>query len=91
MAHCEDNAADRKMGALWEKEFCLMAKGYGHVFIPHQHRKEGAASAYGPSGHLLVPDVTILSGGGQHHEIKHKNPAKGQLFGLEEYRLEHNC
>lgn len=87
--HCEDNSADRKKGEFWEKKFCRMALEYGHVFTPHQiGRGRIAACAYSPSGHIILPDITIWSGPGQHHEIKHKNPAKGRRFGLESYRLD---
>lgn len=35
-----------------------------------------------------LPDVTIWSAPGEHHEIKHKNPTRWNAFGLEVYRWE---
>lgn len=89
LAHCEDNSTDRKIGAYWEKQFGRMAVDYGHTFTPHQFGKGRiAASAWNASGHVVLPDITIWSGPGEHHEVKHKAPTSGGCFGLEAYRLD---
>jgi hypothetical protein len=91
--HCGDVVGDRKIGDLWESNFChLMPNGS----LVHRHQKDRTSSAvYGevqPDGRIIwrpLPDVTVSHGRGVtvHHEIKHKNAHKGFLFGLEEYRL----
>jgi len=87
--HCTDNEENRQIGAFWECEFCKMAKHYGHVFTPHQWgRGRIAAFAYSASGRIILPDITIWSGAGQHHEVKHKNPTPYRMFGLESYRFD---
>lgn len=87
--HCADNAADRAKGAFWEQQWAVMAKGFGHTFTMHQYAAKVAAFADGPRGRLVLPDSSIWSGAGQHHEIKHKSPTRKRTFGLEVYRLEH--
>lgn len=37
---------------------------------------------------FLLPDITLWSAPGEHHEVKHKNPTRSGKFGLEKYRLE---
>lgn len=90
--HCADNKGDRATGEHWERQFCTMAARLGKVFTPHQIGKPGvAASAYGMEGgewrQWLLPDVTVWSAPGEHHEIKHKNTTRDGCYGLEEYRL----
>jgi hypothetical protein len=88
MGHCEDNHRDRELGAYWERRFCRMARNYGHAFTPHQFgRDRRAACAYHIGGHIILPDITIWSSPGQHHEVKHKNPTRDHRFGLETYRF----
>lgn len=87
-----DNAADRKVGARWEQEFCRLGMRFGKVLTPHQLvAHKGAAVAYGPSGEristYLLPDITVWSNGGEHHEVKHKNPTRRGRYGLEVYRF----
>lgn len=92
--HASDNFGDRKLGRLWEKRFCRLAKDHGYSFLPLQiGRDDGASSAYGPSQdggfrRILTPDVQVFAVGTEHHEIKHKNPTRRQEYGLERYRLE---
>lgn len=91
--HCGDVTADRKLGDIWEANFCqLMCPGT--IVVRHQKDRHGSA-VYGevqPDGRITwrpSPDVTAWHGRGitTHHEIKHKNAHRGVLFGLEEYRL----
>jgi hypothetical protein len=94
MEHCSDNAADRTVGAYWERRFCELAAARGFVFSPLQIGRRGSAAAYrrgadGKRWHIFtLPDVTIWSAPGQHHEIKHKEPTRRGEFGLEQYRFE---
>lgn len=90
-----DNAADRLIGERWEGRFCGMARTLGKVFTPHQFKRPNqSAMFYGPgvgngkSGWTL-PDVTVWSAPGEHHEIKHKKRVPGRgWYGLEVYRLQ---
>lgn len=92
MAHCQNNAADRSLGAKWERNFCRLAAETGKMFTPHQLRKSGAASAYRQTdagiSPFLLPDITVWTAPGEHHEIKHKNPTRNKEFGLEQYRFD---
>jgi len=88
-----NNAADRQTGAYWEREFCKMAGRYGYMFTPHQlalKTKSAVAYERGPDGWnpLTLPDITIWSTPGEHHEIKHKNRSRDGMYGLERYRLD---
>lgn len=69
-----------------------MAGERGLMFSPLQIGRKGSAVALWyedeTERHLTLPDVTIWTCPGQHHEIKHKNPTAGGYFGLEQYRLE---
>ncbi len=82
------------MGAYWERQFGIMAGALGKIFTPHQlHLPDKSASAFGlVSGRgwkrYLLPDVTVWSAPGEHHEIKHKRPTPDGCYGLEVYRLE---
>lgn len=91
MQQCSDNESDRKIGAYWERQFCKLAAERGVVFSPLQIDKAGSAAAYWKDGsewnHFTLPDVTIWTAPGQHHEIKHKSPTKANSFGLEAYRF----
>jgi len=91
--HCGDVNSDRKLGDIWEANFCqLLAPGT--QVMRHQKDRHGSA-VYGevqPDGRIVwrpSPDVTVWHGRGieSHHEIKHKNAYRAALFGLEEYRL----
>lgn len=92
--HATDNERDRRIGAHWEREFCKMAAGFGKVFSPHQiNTLDGAAVAYGLGDNgqwdnYLLPDVTIWSAPGEHHEVKHKQRTWDLCYGLERYRLD---
>lgn len=92
--HCEDNATDRAVGAHWERQFCVMAAALGKMFTPHQLPLAAkSASAFGRAddgswARWLLPDVTIWSAPGEHHEIKHKNQTPDGCYGLEVYRLD---
>ncbi len=88
---CKNLTADRELGKYWERQFCKMAGDFGFMFTPMQIGHEGAIEAFKKDGAkwnpFLLPDVTIWTAPGQHHEIKHKNPTKDGLFGLEDYRF----
>ena len=91
--HCEDNKSDRELGAYWERQFCTLAASFGKAFTPHQLGKPSSAAAAwsrenGEWQHWTLPDVTIWSAPGEHHEIKHKNPTRDGCYGLEKYRLQ---
>ena len=93
-AHCSDVNGDRKLGDIWESNFCQLLSP-GTLVARHQKDRHGSA-VYGevqPDGRIVwrpSPDVTAWHGRGitTHHEIKHKNAHRGAIFGLEEYRLE---
>ena len=91
MLQCSDVEADRKLGAYWEQQFCLMASTYGFTFTPLQMGRDKAAVAFKLAASkwhsLTLPDVVIWSYPGQHHEIKHKNPNRHNSYGLEVYRF----
>lgn len=92
MSHqCKDLQGDRALGEYWERQFCEMMADIGKVFTPMQIGRDKSASAWGKQNgkwnHWTLPDVTIWTAPGEHHEIKHKNPDKKGRFGLEHYRL----
>jgi hypothetical protein len=92
--HCGDVSGDRKLGDIWEANFCQLLS-LGTIVIRHQKDRHGSA-VYGevqPDGRIVCrpsPDVTAWHGRGitTHHEVKHKNAYRGVMFGLEEYRLQ---
>lgn len=92
--HCGDVNADRKLGDLWEGNFCELLPT-GSLVARHQKDRHGSA-VYGevqPDGRIMwrpSPDVTVWHGRSitSHHEIKHKNAHRGVLFGLEQYRVQ---
>lgn len=87
--HCINNAADRRLGEYWEELFGFMATSYGRTFSRHQFRRQNAAVVEGLIGKAyLLPDITVWSAPGEHHEIKHKAPTSFNTFGLERYRLQ---
>ena len=90
--HCSDNSSDRTKGAYWEREFCKLAADSGYIFTPLQLGRASSASAYsrisGTWKHLTLPDITVWTYPGQHHEIKHKDPTYNGCFGLEKYRFD---
>jgi len=90
--HCTNNAADRALGEHWERQFCVLAAGRRKAFTPQQIGRTTAASWFLHDGMnwrtTLLPDVTIWTCPGEHHEIKHKRPTSTGKFGLEKYRLE---
>lgn len=88
-----DNAADRAIGQHWENQFCAMARLGGKFFTPHQFgRPTEPALFHGTDSfgktQWTLPDITIWSAPDEHHEIKHKNPTKDGMYGLERYRLD---
>lgn len=93
--HCKDNAADRILGQDWERNFCVMAGDYGKSFTPMQLKRDTSVVAHIKNGNgwknYTLPDVTIWTAPGEHHEIKHKNPfddwTNGPSYGLEVYRF----
>jgi hypothetical protein len=80
------------LGQHWEREFCRLAARFRKAFTPHQIGLADAASWYRQEGdqwrQALLPDVTIWTCPGEHHEIKHKRPTETGHFGLEKYRLD---
>ena len=86
---CQNLSVDRASGKYWEREFCVMAYKRGKIFTPHQWQRSESAVAYGKHFKFLtLPDVTIWSSPGEHHEIKNKNPSKRGYYGLEKYRID---
>jgi hypothetical protein len=90
--HCNNLAADRKIGAHWERMFCLLAANYNKTFTPMQIGRDKSAQAYerknGKWNQWTLPDVAVWTCPGEHHEIKHKSPTKHGSIGLEKYRLD---
>jgi len=88
--HCTDLKGDRKMGAYWERQFCMLAREREFMFTPMQIGRNGSALAYKgkPWNKFTLPDVTIWTAPGQHHEIKHKEPTAHDSYGLEQYRFD---
>jgi len=90
--HLRDNAVDRKLGEHWERQFCLLTAREGKSFTPQQIGRDRAASwarRVDDAWKLtLLPDVTVWTAPGEHHEIKHKAPTRGGCYGLESYRLD---
>jgi hypothetical protein len=70
-----------------------MAGKHGLCFSPLQIGRPTSAQGYTiPAGGagwkpFTLPDVTIWTAPGQHHEIKHKAPTREACFGLEVYRF----
>lgn len=95
-AHCENLSQDREVGDYWERQFCRMAIKYGRSITGHQWDKRHSAIAYcitvdngrRKCESYVLPDVTVWTNPGEHHEIKHKAPTDNGLFGLEKYRFE---
>lgn len=56
------------------------------MFSALQIGRDGSTIARKGRKVFTLPDVTIWTAPGQHHEVKHKNPIRG-TFGLEEYRF----
>jgi hypothetical protein len=89
--HCGNVGKDRAIGALWERRFCFLAASHGKLFTPLQLGRDTSAQAFSYSDKwisLTLPDITIWTSPGEHHEIKHKAPTKYGSIGLEEYRLQ---
>ena len=88
---CKDNGRDRDIGAYWERQFCSMAAGRGFSLTAMQIGRSGSAQWYTLDekqwNHHVLPDVTVWTCPGQHHEIKHKSPTAYNSYGLEAYRL----
>ncbi len=91
MVQCRDLVADRAIGDYWEREFCKMAALHGRSFTPHQiGRDKSALAAYRHGGRYhtaTLPDITLWTSPGEHHEIKHKDQTYKKEFGLERYRV----
>ena len=88
---CIDLNADRELGKKWERNYCILAAKHGKCFTPHQIGRSQSAVAYKYDKKwkiLTLPDVTIWTAPGEHHEIKHKNPDKSGCYGLEVYRFD---
>lgn len=94
---CTDLKSDRAIGDFWERKFGTLAARYGRVVTANQiKRSESAVAHYiaedGSHRTLILPDFVIWSFPGQHHEIKHKSPAKAGArrgcYGLERYRFD---
>jgi len=92
VGHCENNAADRKVGEYWERQFCDLATDHGRTITALQIGRKTSASAYhkqnGKWHHRTLPDVTVWTCPGEHHELKHKSPTRHGSIGLEVYRFD---
>lgn len=93
--HCPDLPGARRLGEYWEGQFVLLMGQQGLAFTRHQLERNGAAQwtmappgSRGPWSSRLLPDITIWSAPGQHHEITHKAPTKRGCYGLEVYRFQ---
>lgn len=93
--HCNDLQGDRNLGKHWERQFCFMAGERGKAFTPMQLDRSKSIVAHskktGAWNNYTLPDVTVWTAPGEHHEIKHKSPMNdwthGPSFGLEVYRF----
>jgi hypothetical protein len=88
--HWENNASARILGQTWERNFCMLASNIGLMFTPLQIGRSSSAAAFYFDGKwktLTLPDITIWTAPGQHHEIKHKRHTKNRMYGLEVYRF----
>lgn len=90
--HASNNKVDRELGEYWERRFCQWAAKFDKSFTPMQIGRDKSAQAFNHSdggyNSYTLPDVTVWTSPGEHHEIKHKAPIKDvQWYGLEEYRL----
>jgi hypothetical protein len=87
-----DNARDRQLGKYWECRFCDLAAQHGKSFTPQQIGRAGSATWFTPTGKgvnpLLLPDITVWTAPGEHHETKHKKATSSGCYGLECYRLD---
>ena len=90
--HCGDLDGDRAIGTFWEHEFCKLATRYNRSFTAHQIGRPKSAQAFyrenGKYRPMTLPDITIWTRPGEHHEVKHKYPTLDGMFGLERYRLD---
>jgi len=89
--HANNLSADRNLGRYWEEKFCELAAQYGRSFTENQIGRQRSAIAKDSRFNVYtLPDITVWTAPGEHHEIKHKNPFPdykyGPSFGLEEYR-----
>lgn len=68
-----------------------MAGALGKSMTPHQIKRTGSAVAGKLTGEkwslYTLPDVTLWTAPGEHHEIKHKAPTSHGSVSLEDYRL----
>ena len=69
-----------------------MALQYGRSITAQQIGRISSAVAWaresGKPHPYTLPDVTVWTAPGEHHEIKHKAPTAGGSFGLEVYRFD---
>ncbi len=88
---CANNAKDRALGIYWERCFCDIAADHGFVLTALQIGRGESATWHSKTGKqwstYVLPDITVWTCPGQHHEIKHKNPTSHESFGLEQYRF----
>ena len=91
---CKDLSKDRAIGEFWEREFCKLMARQGKTFTPLQIGRKSSAQWVGYSGRWhsrALPDVTVWTHPGEHHEIKHKTTNRHDSYGLERYRFEALC
>lgn len=89
---CINLGHDRDIGKFWERQFCILAWQYGKCFTPHQWDKNKSAVFFKKGiNKYTLPDITIWTAPGEHHEIKHKVPTKYKSIGLEKYRFDALC
>jgi hypothetical protein len=64
----------------------------GKMFTPLQIGRSTSASAWSKTdkkwNHFTLPDVTVWTFPGEHHELKHKTTTRHNTYGLERYRLD---
>lgn len=77
----------RKLGKKWELAFCSLASEFGKSFTPMQIGRKDSIAAFLGTKKYTLPDVTVWTAPGEHHEIKHKNPTSWMMYGLEVYRF----
>lgn len=89
---CQNLQDDRDLGAYWEREFCKLAAKHGRSFTAHQIGRPKSAQSYfiqgGKYHHMTLPDITVWTRPGEHHEIKHKDATAWGAYGLERYRVD---
>lgn len=90
--HANNLTNDRALGAYWEERFCELAARHGRSYTANQIGRQYSAIAKDSKFNAYtLPDITVWTAPGEHHEIKHKDPfpdhQNGPSYGLEVYRF----